>query len=1008
MEELTVRRNRSFVPARYEAAERTEKSAGSAPSQKTTPAPGCTVSETLRQLMTRSSQAEGRYRESRRTLQLGGAVLAEVQDKLGRMAELIGASAGGGAPDREALQAELEALRGEIDRIMDQAAVGDVHLFSDEEAGLEALLDAAGDVPAGIQALPRWVLAGISQGQLSPEQLLANLGLGKAVSPAQLLAAVTSGALEENSAAAYLASLYLGAVIAGGSSGTPDVSGAVDGLRQLLEKVAGGTAPDQAIAELTGGAFTSLADFQSQFASGTAPGLQSFLADLLLTGEAPLPAAGGLLSLAGGGMELELLMNLLTASAQSGEASPDASPEALPETAPAALGETAPMEQAEGEASVLRLGNVEVIGRDLSGVSLRASTGELVIGGSGDVTIRGTGQGEQAILVTGSGTVKLQEVRVSALTVDAAGARLVSAGESALGELRLGRGASLTLDGGGLLTVGHIRADGSNSLRLAGGAVVLEGQDGRIPGVLPLPVVLEGPASLAAQGTVVNAEGKALEPFDLIWKALLPGWSSVTAMALHGQQARMTLLGGEYPTLARLWLEKGDPSHGYPAHSLLIQGRDQAGRPRTRYAYLHWSRQAGAFEELSQYPNPFTVTGGEQSRDWLYEEASHTLYILSNQVTAISGGAGTDSSQAPFSGRIALADHVGTLELTLGGVVCRVSSGRAFGLGRGNEVTLLLQSGSSNFFASGAGCAGISLGEGTSLCIDCEDTRSSRSPAGALTASGGAGGAGIGRDSGGSRDQTSRILIRGGVVTASGAGGGAGIGAGQRSPMGTVTILGGTVTAAGGEGGGAGIGAALGAPVGDISIRGGAVSATAVCHAAAIGAGVQGESGDILITGTARIVKALGGNPGADIGACLFGGCGKVLISGGADIGGAKLWTRSGVSLQMGEDTVTLPRFRLSSRALGLERLCVSTRERAQVSRRTIEADLHWVGRIQEAYSALYSRLEESFDSPAPVRDAGDAGALLRDMGRAIPLSGSQAIRTHSRRGSGDVWQLLW
>lgn len=1003
MEELTVRRNRSFVPARYEAAERTEKSAGSAPSQKTAPAPGCTVSETLRQLMTRSSQAEGRYRESRRTLQLGGAVLAEVQDKLGRMAELIGTSAGGGAPDREALQAELEALRGEIDRIMDQAG----ELFSGEEAGLEALLDA--EAPAGIQALPRWLLAGISQGQLSPEQLLANLGLDKAVSPAQLLAAVTSGALEENSTAAYLASLYLGAVIAGGASGTPDVSGAVDGLRQLLEKVAGGASPDQAIAELTGGAFTSLADFQSQFAGGTAPGLQSFLTDLLLSDDALLlTLGGGLLSLAGGGMELDLLMNLLTAASQSGAASPGASTGALPETAPAALGETAPLEQAEGGATVLRLGSAEVIGRDLSGVSLRASTGELVIGGSGDVTIRGTGQGEQAILVTGSGTVKLQEVRVSALTVDAAGARLVSAGESVLGELRLGRGASLTLDGGGLLTVGHIQADGSNSLRLAGGAVVLAGQDGRTPGVLPLPVVLEGPASLAAQGTVVNAEGKALEPFDLIWKALLPGWSSVTAMALHGQQARLTLLGGAYPTLARLWLEKGDPSHGYPIHSLLIQGRDQAGRSRTRYTYLHWSRQAGAFEELSLYPNPFTVTGGEQSRDWLYEEASHTLYILSNQVTAISGGAGTDSSQAPFSGRIALADHVGTLELTLGGVVCRVSSGRAFGLGQGNEVTLLLQSGSSNFFASGAGCAGISLGEGTSLCIDCEDTRSSRSPAGALTASGGAGGAGIGRDSGGSRDQTSRILIRGGVVTASGAGGGAGIGAGQRSPMGAVTILGGTVTAAGGEGGGAGIGAALGAPVGDISIRGGAVSATAVCHAAAIGAGVQGESGDILITGTARIVKALGGNPGADIGACLFGGCGKVLISGGADIGGAKLWTRSGVSLQMGEDTVTLPRFRLSSRALGLERLCVSTRERAQVSRRTIEADLHWVGRIQEAYSALYSRLEESFDSPAPVRDAGDAGALLRDVGRAIPLSGSQAIRTHSRRGSGDVWQLLW
>ena len=118
------------------------------------------------------------------------------------------------------------------------------------------------------------------------------------------------------------------------------------------------------------------------------------------------------------------------------------------------------------------------------------------------------------------------------------------------------------------------------------------------------------------------------------------------------------------------------------------------------------------------YPNPFTVTGGEPGRDWAYDEASHTLHILTPQVTAISGGAGTDANQAPFSGRIALADSIGTMELTLGGVVCRVSSGRAFSLGRANDVTLLLQRGSSNHFESGAGCAGISLGDGTSLRID--------------------------------------------------------------------------------------------------------------------------------------------------------------------------------------------------------------------------------------------------------------------------------------------------
>lgn len=408
------------------------------------------------------------------------------------------------------------------------------------------------------------------------------------------------------------------------------------------------------------------------------------------------------------------------------------------------------------------------------------------------------------------------------------------------------------------------------------------------------------------------------------------------------------------------------------------------------------------------YPNPFTVTGGESGRDWAYDEATHTLHILTSQVTAISGGAGTDANQAPFSGRIALADGIGSMELTLGGVVCRVSSGRAFHLGRANDVTLLLQSGTSNLFESGAGCAGISLGDGTSLRIDAPG---SRSIAGALTATGGAGGAGIGRDSSGSRDRTSRIVICGGVITATGTGGGAGIGAGKHGYMGPVTITGGMVTSTGGTGGGAGIGGALGAPAGDISIRGGTVSASAANHAAAIGAGILGASGDIRIDGTARIAKALGGDPGADIGACLFGGCGDVFISRGADIGSARLWDRPGISLQMGEDTVTLPQFRLSSRALQLNRLCVSTPEEARSARAVIEADRRWVSQIQTAYSALYNRLGQSFsilqsaEEDAPVRDAASAGTLLRNTRQSILLQSSQAMS--GKRDTEDVRQLL-
>ena len=206
--------------------------------------------------------------------------------------------------------------------------------------------------------------------------------------------------------------------------------------------------------------------------------------------------------------------------------------------------------------------------------------------------------------------------------------------------------------------------------------------------------------------------------------------------------------------------------------------------------------------------------------------------------------------------------------------------------------------------------------------------------------------------------------------------------------------------------------------MGDIVIRGGTVTASATCHAAAIGAGVQGECGNILITGTARIVKAQGGNPGADIGACLFGGCGEVSVSGSADIGGAKLWTQSGVSLNTGAGTVTLPQFRLSSRALQLDKLSVSTQANAQQAEVTIDADQRWVSQIQAVYHALYHQLEQGPSSlygfrryagnaGRPVRDTADASSLLQDMRQSILLQADQAMRTHGRRGKDAVGQLL-
>lgn len=1000
MGELTIRRERGIPGPKYRAAEKTERTA--AVSRLPAGTPGATVSKTLQRLLTDIGQAETKTLESRRTLQVGQAALAEVRDALERMEALAKSAAGRGGT--EALQEELERLAKEIDRMSGGALAGQTRLFleGDEEIedGPESLPDAALEEGSREEPLPGWLLRGLAREGLTAERLLDMLGLDKSAGIRDVLAVLAGKSLENHDAAGYLAALYLGGVIAG-DPGDPEA--ALEGLRRFLEKVDQGLSPDQAVELLSRGMFTGLADLEAQFTAGTAPGMEEFLAVVLYSGgdaAAFLSGASVLTFLAGlEGMNMDLMMGLLAAVQSSGGAETREPPgEAPPETAPA-------------RSAFVDLGRETA--RDLPGVSFDQASGTLRLEGEGSLLLRGTGAEGRTVLLAGTGAVTLEEARIPALAVSSPAASVLSPGETWLGQVRLLPGASLTLGGGGPVRLDALRGEEGAALRLTGGTVLLAAEeDGADFGTLSLPVTVEGPVFLAARAAagVTDGGGKPLAPFDVVWRTLLPDWSAVTSLTVDGRRARAVLLRGEP---GRLWLEKGE--RGLPIHTVVFRGRDEARRPRTRYAYLRWNEGAGAFEETVLYPNPFTVTGGQAGTDWVYEEESHTLRILSGQVDAVSGGAGVDAGQRPFSGRLALADGIGKLELTLGGVVCRVDEGGAFDLGRENEVTLLLRSGTENRFESGAGRAGVSLGEGTSLLVDCPEARdSSRNPAGSLCASGGAGGAGIGRDSGGGRERPGSIRIRGGRVSAVGNGGGAGIGAGKRGTMGTVEILGGVVEATGASGGGAGIGGALGGSVGNIRIRGGLVTALAVGHAAAIGAGAQGTCGDILITGAARIQKALGGDPGADIGACLFGGCGKVEIADGADIGGARLQKRSGVPLQMGAETAALPQFRLSSRALGLDRLSLATKEAARAAQAVLQRDQRWVAQIQSAYNVLYHRLERGRSGLLgarryldPLRDTGAAGALLEDARRSISQPASQALQTHGRRGKEDVRRLF-
>jgi len=630
------------------------------------------------------------------------------------------------------------------------------------------------------------------------------------------------------------------------------------------------------------------------------------------------------------------------------------------------------------------------------------------------------------LLITGSGTVTLRDIEASQIVVDTAQARLSSEGKNTIDTLLLRDHASVVLEGKGTLDIGALQGDGKHTLVLTSGAITVDKGNGEVPS--NISAVLDGPVSLAAQaGHIHNANGVPLEPYDISWGNLPADWASILAISVNGQQGKMNLFEEAVQQGAiHLWLQKEavDPSHGYPIHLVSLYGRESSGRLRTRYTYVQWQERARAFQEVSMYPNPFAVTGGSEGEDWEYDEATQTLRILTAQVMEVSGGTGVDANDEPFSGRLALAGHIGEVTLTVNGVDCQVSSGRAFELGRENQVTLLLGTGTNNTFISGTGCAGISLGDGTLIHIDAaprDPDSDPELPVGTLTCMGGSGGAGIGRDSCGGWDRISQIHIHGGTITAVGGGGGAGIGAGKHGFMGPVTITGGAVTATGGTGGGAGIGGGLGAPVGDIAIRGGRITAQASYHAAAIGAGIQGESGDIRITGTAHIVRAQGGDPGADIGACIFGKCGEIVIAGGADVGSAaiKRWTPDGIRLEIAGKAVTLPRFHLSAELLRLNQMDVSTPEGAQAAQRTIHAAGRRISGIQATYHTLNRQLERTINelmgtresiSAAEhlIRDTDRASTLLTDAKRSILRQSSQATWTHGGHGVEEVRRLLW
>lgn len=976
MDEVRMRRTRNVSVARYEKPGKTERSGREedVKASRTAGKPAADLlPETTSKLREPADRVERQLREGRRALQTGEAALAEVEESLERMEELARRALRGGVEERRALSAELDRLRGEIDRIAEEGVRAGLFQDGDGPDGLtDAVLNALEAKVTGAESLPGWLTRAMAGNAPDRALLLAALGVDGTASGAQLLAALGGLSLEDSPAAGYLAGLYLGAVISGGvPSGEIDPEQAAQGLKELLALVSEGMTPDEAVALLTGGVFTSMEEFEAQFIQGTAPGLEDFLTGLLLSGDG---GEGQSLSLeevmaalmtkmltqdgeAAAGQLVDLLLTLGSAGEGSASAGVSGGADSADNAAP--------------QPGFVQLGTVRATGRDLSGVSYDPAGGKLTVSGPADLLLKGQGQETASIRLTGSGTVTLQGLN-AALTAEAAQGRVDALGVNRLAQLLLGERSTLTLGSGGLTYIESLRGGAGSALRVAGGAVVLSGECAMLSGEYANwpGLVVDGPASLlaAADAAVRNAQGQRLTPLDILWKTALPGWSALTSLEVDGKLSRLFLTAEDHPDPLRLWLLRGNENQGFPAHSIVLRGRDRAGNLRVRYSYVRWSQRSKAFEEITMYPNPFTVTGGEEGTDWRYEEGTQTLRVLSAEVTAVSGGPGTDGDELPFSGRLALADGVDKVALALEGVECRVSAGRAFSLGRGNRVTLLLGAGSVNVFESGPGFAGISLDPGTSLTID-KAKGAPGEPEGRLTAIGGEGGAGIGRDKGTGRIRCGLILIRGGQVTASGGSGGAGIGGG------------------------------LGGDAGEIRVQGGTVSAKAE-GAAAIGAGVRGGCGDVTVTGTARVAET------KQIGGCLFGSCGRVQLPLGAEPGGL----RSGqvLSVQVGETTLTLPKLRVSARTLRLDGVDLSTREMAQAALGVLSAGRRWVGQVQRAYETMYGQLCQ--DSGlfgvrrlGVVREDSIAEQLLRDARQTLRLDPLAPYRLRALENPGAL-----
>lgn len=805
-----------------------------------------------------------------------------------------------------------------------------IHAFMDEAttAGMIGFNPATNSFSSAVK-FPTWFVEGMAQTASGPGNWVhpnsdGGLRIDASSSDTEIANQIAAHKLGTNVGGSgdygtgYLACMYLGwAITSGGDASVAvNATNVSRGLTALMNEVIGGKSLNEAIKELTNGAFTSTSDFQTKFnAAGT--DVTGFVQKLM---GAKGSGRGGLIS--GDLAATDLVSDNVVTDLKLFELDKDHSAvhNVYPSGYPVLSGGTVsgsstkvptgfqPVVAEKEYGDFIIKGNLPDDGNgEMQGITWDDTTKTLTVTSGNNIEIAmkaGLTSSTANLKVNGTGKVTLNGVTAGSLQVSE-DTQVSYEGKNDITAVTVDSGKAVTFQGKGQLKAGTFTNDGTVSFN--GGAVIVGGGTGAIGGA----VNVNG-ASVAATITTVPkaADGVTeLKSIAVDWNELPSGFD-ITSISIDGVKAGALLDNND---LGKLWLD--------PAKNHRVTFTDASGVSKTLGAKLN---AAGTDFEWAEPVKPFTVNGGTEGTDYHYEDDGTTLVIDSKTALSISGGTATDEAGSPLLGHIKIKDNIGDVSLTLDGVDCTDTTGAKAGLdlGSGNKVTLNLAANSTNTLKGGsqgttAGCAGISLKDQTTLTIEGDDTA-------ILNAEGGYNSAGIGSDYDVTVTDVS-ITINGGTINATSGAWGAGIGAGSHKNysadstvgfLGDITINGGVITARSKDEG-AGIGGALGASVRKITITGGTIDARSHSHGAGIGGGHNAYNGDITIsggnitaiseyhgtgigagcssntetrnsklaiTGNAMIEQAQGGDLGAGMGASWCGNWGDIEISGGATV----------------------------------------------------------------------------------------------------------------------------